>query len=87
MIKSNMGSVTINGNKAQILAEFSIIVTSLLNDAEIDKETIENAFKEGLVTKGEMKEKSKEKSKVILNSLNKILKDLEERVNDGNKDE
>ena len=87
MIKSNMGCVTIDGSKTQILAEFSIIVTSLLNDAEIDKETIERAFKEGFVTKEEMKEQSKKLRKEILNSLDKILENLEERLNDGNKDE
>lgn len=75
MIKSDKGYVKLEGTTTQVLAEFSMIVFSLLSDAKIDKEIIQKAFEAGLRKKNEIHQVNLKK---CLKSLKKLLENLKE---------
>lgn len=80
MIKSNKGLVSVIGKENEILADFSVIVASLYQKAKIKKEDLEEAFQDGF------KEEKEDKDELI-NVLKAIVKEMEGKTDDGNKDE
>lgn len=75
MIKSDMGTVEINGTTATIMADFSVLtkrmIESLAENYGKDeaKEMVERAYKRGLMSEKEIKKESRDALLEILESI------------------
>jgi len=81
MIKSDMGTVEINGATPIIVAEFSALtkgmVESLTENYGKDeaKEMVERAYKRGLMSENEIKKESRDALLEILESIKKHIEE------------
>lgn len=87
MIKVDEISIEAVGTTSELLTESTMIVRYLFNDAKVEKVLLEKAFDLGITPKNELFSKMADEMLNMLKEMTKSMKDMGEKLNDGNKDE